>query len=155
MGPFWPSYEVGMMVRRPETLKKFAIWMSLALFFSIVPLLFREYYVHLLTKVLIMGLLALSFGLLLGYAGMLSFGQSAYYGIGAYACSLYLKKLSSTSFLLPVSVGVLISAFAALVIGFFCVKLTKVYFALLTLAFSQLIYAIIFKWYSFTGGDNS
>lgn len=140
----------GIVDRRP----KYSIWILVAAFLIFFPGFASEYYVHLLTKIFIMALLAISFNLLLGYAGMLSFGQSAYFSIGAYACSLYLKNVSSSSLFLPLLAAVILSGIAALIIGFFCVKLTRVYFALLTLAFSQLIYAVIHKWYSFTGGDN-
>lgn len=133
---------------------KILLQVSVVALLTILPIIIPEYYIHLSTRIFIMGLFALSFNLLLGYTGMLSFGQSAYFGIGAYACSLYLVKVSSTSFLLPLVGSVFLSGIAALVIGIFCVRLTKVYFALLTLAFSQMIYAIIHKWYSFTGGDN-
>jgi branched-chain amino acid transport system permease protein len=137
-----------------KTIRDLTLLGILFLFILFLPFILSEYYIQLVTKMFIMSLLALSFTLLLGYTGMLSFGQSAYYGLGAYACSLYLKKVSSSSLLLPIFGSVLLASAAALVIGIFCVRLTRVYFALLTLAFSQLVYAIIFKWYSFTGGDN-
>jgi branched-chain amino acid transport system permease protein len=136
------------------SVKQTGFWAMCFLFTSFLPLILNEYYIQLVTKMFILSLLALSFSLLLGYTGMLSFGQSAYYGLGAYACSLYLKKISASSIVLPIFGSVLVTSAAAFVIGIFCVRLTRVYFALLTLAFSQLVYAVIFKWYSFTGGDN-
>ncbi len=142
------------MVLKKIKWQNVGVWLIVIIAFYLVPRIFSEYYVQLTIKMLIMSLLSLSFTLLLGYTGMLSFGQSAYYAVGAYACSLYLKKVSSVSIFVPIVGSVLLSVAIALVIGFFCVKLTKTYFALLTLAFSQLIYAIVLKWYSFTGGDN-
>jgi branched-chain amino acid transport system permease protein len=99
-----------------------------------------------------MGLFAMSFNLLLGYTGLLPFGHAGFFGLGAYTLTLLIKKAS-----LPILLSFLLSLFIpilfALVIGFFCIQRMKVYFALLSLAFGQIIYTIIFKWYSFTGGD--
>lgn len=104
-------------------------------------------------EILIMALLATSFNLLFGYTGLLSFGQAAYFGIGAYVCGLMLMKISS-SFWLAILVGVIFATLSAFAIGFFCVRLTGIYFSMLTLAFGQMVYAIAFKWYDVTGGDN-
>lgn len=100
-----------------------------------------------------MALLAASFNLLFGYTGLLSFGQAAYFGIGAYVCGLMLMKISS-SFWLAILAGVVFATLSAITIGFFCVRLTGIYFSMLTLAFGQMVYAIVFKWYDVTGGDN-
>jgi len=119
---------------------------------ALVPLTGSRYYVFLLTDVLIFGLFAVSLNLLLGYTGLVSFGQAAYFGIGAYAYALLIKKAGLT-FGVAFALTGLSGAAAALIIGFFCVRLTKIYFAMLTLAFSQIVWAIIFKWNSLTGGD--
>jgi branched-chain amino acid transport system permease protein len=108
--------------------------------------------VFLLTDVLIFGLFAVSLNLLLGYTGLVSFGQAAYFGIGSYAYALLIKK-AGLVFGVAFALTGLSGAAAALIIGFFCVRLTKIYFAMLTLAFSQIVWAIIFKWNSLTGGD--
>jgi branched-chain amino acid transport system permease protein len=100
-----------------------------------------------------MALLAASFNLLFGYTGLLSFGQAAYFGIGAYVCGLILMNVSS-SIWLGILGGIVLSTFSAAAIGFFCVRLTGIYFSMLTLAFGQMVYAIAFKWYDVTGGDN-
>lgn len=118
----------------------------------LVPLSGSRFYVFLGTDILIFALFAVSLNLLLGYAGMVSFGQAAYFGIGAYACALLMKKASVVFPIAFVAAGVF-GAVAALIIGFFCVRLTKIYFAMLTLAFSQIVWAIVFKWNSLTGGD--
>ena len=119
---------------------------------ALVPLTGSRYYVFLLTDVLIFGLFAVSLNLLLGYTGLVSFGQAAYFGIGAYAYALLIKK-AGLAFGVAFALTGLSGAAAALIIGFFCVRLTKIYFAMLTLAFSQIVWAIIFKWNSLTGGD--
>jgi branched-chain amino acid transport system permease protein len=124
----------------------------LILLLALLPLSESRFYVFLGTDILIMGLFAVSLNLLLGYTGLVSFGQAAYFGVGAYTCALLMKK---ASIIFPISflAAAVFGAIAALIIGFFCVQLTKIYFAMLTLAFSQIVWAIAFKWNSLTGGD--
>lgn len=118
-----------------------------------LPLLIGEFWLHVAIEILILGLFAVSFNMIFGYMGQLSFGHAAYFGVGAYATGLLLVK---TSVPLPVCLAVsMVTAGAfALIIGYFCVRLTGIYFAILTMAFGQLLYYIIFQWYSFTGGDD-
>lgn len=118
----------------------------------LIPLSGSRFYVFLANDILIFGLFAVSLNLLLGYTGLVSFGQAAYFGTGAYACALLMKKYSVT-FPIAFTAAGIFGGVAALIIGFFCVRLTKIYFAMLTLAFSQIIWAIAFKWNSLTGGD--
>jgi len=120
---------------------------------ALVPLTESRYAVFLGTDILIHGLFAVSLNLLLGYTGLVSFGQAAYFGIGAYTCALLMKKAALNFALAFVAAGAF-GALSALVFGFFCVRLTKIYFAMLTLAFSQIVWVIAFKWNSLTGGDN-
>jgi branched-chain amino acid transport system permease protein len=119
---------------------------------ALLPLTESRFYIFLGTDILIMGLFAVSLNLLLGYTGLVSFGQAAYFGIGAYTCALLMKKASISFPIAFVAAGVA-GALGALVIGFFCIRLTKIYFSMLTLAFSQIVWAIVFKWNSLTGGD--
>jgi branched-chain amino acid transport system permease protein len=113
-----------------------------------------DYWTIFLTEVFIWSLFAVAFNLLMGYGGMISFGQAAYLGIGGYTAGLLLKNLPWMPFyggLIAAPIG---GALAALVIGYFCIRRTHIYFAILTLAFGHIIYLIAFKWYDFTGGDN-
>ena len=102
---------------------------------------------------LILALAACGLNLMMGYAGMVSFGPAGFYALGAYTTALILVN-TEISFILAFTAGPLFAALAAVIIGWFCVRLTQVYFALLTLAFSQIIHTIILGWYSFTRGDN-
>ena len=105
------------------------------------------------TEILAFVLFAASLHLLWGYGGMVSFGHAAYFGLGAYGAALGLVKAGlpmPAAFLL----GPLAAAAAAAVFGVFCVRLTSIYFAMLTLAFAQIAYTVVFQWYDFTGGDN-
>jgi branched-chain amino acid transport system permease protein len=119
----------------------------------VLPLIIGEYWIHIAVEILILGLFAVSFNMIFGYMGQLSFGHAAYFGVGAYVTGLLMVKTS-----VPLPVCLLLSMVAAglfaLIIGYFCVRLTGIYFAILTMAFGQLIYYIIFQWYSFTGGDD-
>jgi len=119
----------------------------------IVPLVAGRFYQFLLTQILIASLVAVAFNLLLGTTGLLSFGQMAFYGVGAYTFGLLVMKAGFGT-LPALLLSPVFAALAAGVIGFFCVRLTGVHFAMLTLAFGQLVYTVAFKWYGFTGGDN-
>jgi branched-chain amino acid transport system permease protein len=119
----------------------------------ILPLVVGEFWVHVAIEILILGLFAVSFNMIFGYMGQLSFGHAAYYGVGAYATGMLMVKASVP---LPIClvVSMIAAGICALIFGYFCVRLTGIYFAILTLAFGQLMYYIIFQWYSFTGGDD-
>lgn len=117
-----------------------------------VPWLGSRYDTFLATQIAISGLFAVSLNLLLGTTGLVSFGHVAYFGIGAYVCGI-LMKTYAVPFSLALPAAALGSAFASLVFGFFCVRLTRIYFAMLSLAFSQIVWAIAFKWNDVTGGD--
>jgi len=103
--------------------------------------------------VLALALVATSLHLLWGYGGMVSFGHAAYFGLGAYGAALGLTKAGlgmPAAFVL----GPVVAGLAAALFGAFCVRLTSIYFAMLTLAFAQIAYTVVFQWYGFTGGDN-
>jgi branched-chain amino acid transport system permease protein len=138
-----------------------AIWVfvaALVLFFWIPDLIlymeWADFWILFLTQVLIWSLFAVAFNLLMGYTGLISFGQAAYLGIGGYATGLLLKKIAGFPFAAGLLAAPIASALAALIIGYFCIRLSHVYFAMLTLAFAQIVYFTAFKWYGFTGGDN-
>jgi len=119
----------------------------------LVPLFTGRFYQYLLTQIFVASLMAIAFNLLLGTTGLLSFGQAAFFGVGAYTVGLLLTKGGFET--LPALVlAPVVTAVVAGVIGFFCVRLSGVHFAMLTLAFGQLIFAVVYKWYGLTGGDN-
>ena len=117
-----------------------------------VPWIGSRYNTFLAEQIAIDALFAVSLNLLLGTTGLVSFGHVAYFGIGAYVCGI-LMKTYGVPFVVALPAAALGSALSALVFGFFCVRLTRIYFAMLTLAFSQIIWAICFKWNDVTGGD--
>src|SRR5258708_4069960 len=105
------------------------------------------------TSALVLALWAISYNLMLGYAGMVSFAHAAYYGIGAYTVALLYQDLH-WSVLPGLALSPLVVGAAGLVTGFISLRAVRLYFSLLTLAISQVGYVIAFEWYSFTGGDN-
>jgi branched-chain amino acid transport system permease protein len=130
-------------------------------FFLLVPLLPGEFWTIVGTEILILGLFAMSFNLLYGYMGQISFGHAAFFGLGAYATAMLFTALKTPGgaigvpeFLLSLLVGPPMAALGALIVGFFCVRLTGIYFAMLSLAFGELLFYIVFSWYSFTKGDD-
>jgi branched-chain amino acid transport system permease protein len=112
---------------------------ALALF----PLTAGNYPVKLLQEILIWGIFAMSLDLLMGYAGMVSFGHSAFFGIGGYVAALALAK--SPGLISALVLPALAAGLAALVIGFFSIRVSGVYFIMLTLAFSQMFHAYTFQ----------
>ncbi|MFP7674613.1 branched-chain amino acid ABC transporter permease [Marivita sp. S0852] len=119
--------------------------------FAVVPVLFGEYGIFLGAEILIFILFALAFNLMLGHGGLVSFGHAAYFAIAAYGLAILLTTYS-WPLGLAFPAAVLMSTAVAVLVGYFCVRLTAIYFAMLTLAFSQLVWAIAFK-ADFTGGD--
>ncbi len=117
-----------------------------------VPALGSRYYTFLANDIAIWALFATSLNLLVGYTGLVSFGHAAYFGIGAYTTGILMKTLGAPFLLAFPAAGLLAGAFA-LLFGFFCVRLTRIYFAMLTLAFAQIVWAICFKWNEVTGGE--
>jgi branched-chain amino acid transport system permease protein len=105
------------------------------------------------TRVLVLGLGAMSVNFLLGFTGVLSFGHAAYFGLGAYGAGLALKFLTSST---PVSLvcGMLLGGLAGALLGALIVRRRGVYFAMVTIAFGQVFYYIAFQWSSLTGGDD-
>jgi branched-chain amino acid transport system permease protein len=119
----------------------------------LVPPLLPAFWVLVLVEVLVFALFAASLHLLMGTGGMVSFGHAVTFGLGAYGAAL-LVHWAQAPMLLAFAAGPLTAAVGAALIGFFCVRLTSIYFAMLTLAFCQIAYAIVHQWYDVTGGDN-
>ena len=119
----------------------------------VVPFVAKAYTVVILIDILVFALFAASLHFLMGPAGMVSFGHAAYFGLGAYGAALLVKKAG-----LPMEAallcGPLAAALGAAAFGWFCVRLSGVYLAMLTLAFAQIAWSVVFQWDQFTGGSN-
>ncbi|MCU0945755.1 MAG: ABC transporter permease, partial [Rubritepida sp.] len=118
-----------------------------------VPPLLGDFALIVFTEIAIMVLFAASLHFIMGPGGMASFGHAAYFGIGAYGAALLVKHFGA-----PMEMGLLAAPFAAglagFVFGWFCVRLSGVYAAMLTLAFAQIAWSAAFQWVELTGGDN-
>ena len=138
---------------RPGSLIDRAPWALLILALALtVPWLGSRFYTFVATEIAILALLATSLNLLLGTTGLVSFGHAAYFGVGAYTCAILMKSHGVPFGFAFLAAGFMAAMFA-LVFGFFCVRLTKIYFAMLTLAFAQIVWAVCFKWNAVTGGE--
>jgi len=128
-----------------------AMWLLLALAPFWMP--FVGGYTALGTRVLVLGLAAMSVNFLLGFTGVLSFGHAAWFGLGAYGCGLSLKFLALST-PLGLAMGTLLGGLAGAAHGALMVHRRGVYFAMVTIAFGQVFYYIAFQWSSLTGGDD-
>lgn len=118
------------------------------------PYIVGKFHVYLMTEIIIFSILCVSFYLLLGHTGLLSFGHAAYFGLGAYCTILLLVHFPHISFFLTILAGGILSLLGGFIIGLMLLRLTRIYFALATVAFGQMIWAIAWKWRSMTGGDD-
>jgi branched-chain amino acid transport system permease protein len=121
---------------------------------AILPGVIPPYQTVLLSYGLVFAIAALGFNLLLGYTGLLSFGHSAYFGMGAYAVAMMVKYFKVSSMELFVVAGVVAAAAVAALFGFFCVRYTRIFFGILTLALSQVLWSLAFKFFWVTGGTD-
>ncbi|HEY5724734.1 MAG TPA: branched-chain amino acid ABC transporter permease [Methylomirabilota bacterium] len=120
----------------------------------VIPFVATPYQTVLLSYGLIYAIAALGFNLLLGYTGLLSFGHCAYFGVGAYAVAFMVKYFKWSSMELFVLGGMLASAFVSLIFGFLCVRYTRIFFGILTMALSQVLWSLAIKFFWFTGGSD-
>ena len=126
---------------------------AVALALAVVPLASGGYALVLLTDILLFALFAVSLHFITGPAGLLSFGHAAYFGLGAYGAGLLLLK-AGAPMAAALAAAPLVAALAALAFGWFCVRLQGVYLAMLTLAFAQITWSVVYQWDAFTGGSN-
>jgi branched-chain amino acid transport system permease protein len=110
-------------------------------------------YTELASRILVMGLAAMSLNFLLGFTGVLSFGHAAYFGLGAYGAAMAIKYLDAGT-IPAIALGMLVATLAAMIIGALIVRRRGVYFAMVTIAFGQVFYFLAFRWNSLTGGDD-
>lgn len=119
----------------------------------VFPLVAPTFYVYALALILVTGLLAMSLNLVLGYGGIYQFHHGVFYGVGAYGLALAVTA-GGWSPWLGFAVGPFAAAAAGLLIGWFCVRLTRLYFGMLQISLGSLVWTIALRWYPVTGGDN-
>jgi branched-chain amino acid transport system permease protein len=137
------------------SVKKTLIWaVPIAVFLLVLPQVVDPYQSILLAYGLVMAIAVLGFNLLLGYTGLLSFGHSAYFGVGAYAVAFMVKYLHVQSMELFVLGAIVASVLVTALFGYVCVRYTKIFFSILTLALSQVLWSLAFKFFWVTGGTD-
>jgi branched-chain amino acid transport system permease protein len=129
------------------------IFAVVAFLLAAAPLGLPVFAVTLLTEALILGLLAMSLDLMVGYTRLVSFGHAAAYGLGAYACG-YLALKTTMPLPFAVLAAALLAGVVAIGVAWVCTMATGISFSMLTLAFAQLLYALAFKWTSVTGASD-
>ena len=134
---------------------KILVWaVPIAALLAVVPYVVDPYQAILLGYGLVMAIAVLGFNLLLGYTGLLSFGHSAYFGVGAYAVAFMVKYLHTQSMELFLLGAIAASVLVTTVFGYVCVRYTRIFFSILTLALSQVLWSLAFKFFWVTGGTD-
>src|SRR5499425_3002618 len=134
-----------------------AYWTGFAvivILLAAAPLVLPEFWRRFVTEILIWGLLAMSSDILIGYTGMVSFGHSAFFGLGMYGAAAALLTTRPPSLWLALLYGLIAAAAVAAFVAYFSTRLRDIYFAITTLIFSQIFYIVIFTWTEVTGGEN-
>jgi len=142
-------------MERGTALRQTVLLLVLFVGFALVPVLSTsKYHMLLAGHILLWGLFAVAFNMLWGVTGMLSFGQALYYGLGAYSVGLMAKHVGAGWFLPGLVFGLLGAVVLSVAVGLLIIRVSGVFFTVLTLAFGQLAWQITFRWYNFTGGDD-
>jgi branched-chain amino acid transport system permease protein len=128
--------------------------MAILVGLALLPAVVDPYQTVLITYGLIMAIAALGFNLLLGYTGLLSFGHSAYFGTGAYTVAFIVRDLGAQSMELCIIGGLVGTVLVSALFGFVCVRHTRIFFGILTLALSQVLWSLAFKFFWVTGGTD-
>ena len=143
-----------MMATRPGSR---SYWLSFGVvlaLLAVAPLVLQEFWRRFVTEILIWGLLAMSLDILIGYTGMVSFGHSAFFGLGMYGAAAALLTVRPPNLWLAILYGLVGAGILSVCVAYFSTRLRDIYFAITTLVFAQIFYVIIFTWTEVTGGEN-
>jgi branched-chain amino acid transport system permease protein len=138
----------------PATKRLIVVAILILVALAVLPHVVDTYQTQLLIYGLLFAVAALGFNLLLGYTGLLSFGHSAYFGTGAYTVAFIVRDLGVQSMELCILGGLLGTLFVSALFGFVCVRHTRIFFGILTLALSQVLWSLAFKFFWVTGGTD-
>jgi len=151
------------MVEENVVLKKvlspgYKIWVYAAIILlvflpAIASLSVSRFYIYLTSVILLYGLAATSCNLAIGYGGIYQFHHAVFYGAGAYGAALAITRMDISPWIAFIC-GPLVSALLALIMGLICIRLSKLYFGMLQISLGSLVWAVVYRWYSFTGGDD-
>ncbi len=133
--------------------RKSIILLGIAAVLALLPFSVPRFYTYLTALIVTTGLLSTSLNFALGFGGIFQFHHGVFYGVGAYAAAVMIAKLGYNPWL-AFMVGPLVAAALSFFIGIICVRLSKLYYGMLQISLGSLVWAIVFRWYSFTGGDD-
>lgn len=139
---------------RPSMQSRLAVASPVVVLLVLLPWILPPYHTILLAYGLAFAVAALGFNLLLGYSGLLSFGHSAYFGVGAYAVAFLVKYFKIDSMEIHLAGGILATAAVSALFGLVCVRYTRIFFAMLTMALSQVLWSLAMKFYWVSGGSD-
>jgi len=136
--------------------RSFYLWVGIAL--GVLGILFPhvlpKFQLRMVTEIVIVALLVMTWKMMLNEAGLFSFGHAVYFGLGAYASVLGWLHINGLSLMSGILLGGLVAGVVGFILSAFLVRMSGTYYALLTLAFNQLVWAIVWKWRDVTGGDD-
>ncbi len=144
----WPATRAGLRAG-----KQLVVPLLVLIGLVVFPLISPSYIQSLAVEVLLFAIFAMSLDLLLGYAGLVSFGHAAFFGLGGYVLA-YVARGATANLLVTVPLVLVVTALGAAVIGFFALRTTGIYFLMLTLAFAQMLFGLAVKWTPVTGGSD-
>lgn len=136
--------------------RSFYLWVGIALgaLGILFPHVLPRFQLRMVTEIVIVALLVMTWKMMLNEAGLFSFGHAVYFGLGAYASVLGWLHIKGLSLMSGILLGGLVAGVVGFILSAFLVRMSGTYYALLTLAFNQLIWAIVWKWRDITGGDD-
>jgi len=135
-------------------IRKLGPYIGFVLALAVMAPFLPAYYLSMVTKIVIFAIFAISLDLILGYTGLISLGHAAYLGIAGYTIGILMIRLGIDSFWILMPSALALSAVVAAFIGYIALRVSGVYFLLITLAFGQLFYVVAVKWRSVTGGSD-
>jgi branched-chain amino acid transport system permease protein len=130
------------------------VWLLCLALLAVLPWILPPYQLRLVTEALIFSLYAVSYNLLLGYGGLLSFGHAMFFGVGAFATAVAINSIEGIPLFAAMAIATGLTTLVGLVVGLLLLRVSGTPFALLTLAFNALFFAIAVKWHTVTGGDD-
>ncbi len=133
--------------------KTIIILLIVALFLASAPFCLPRFYVYLMALIVTTGLLSTSLNFALGFGGIYQLHHAVFYGVGAYGAAVAITKLGVNPWLSFI-IGPLVSAALSVAMGVICVRLSKLYFGMLQISLGSLVWAVVYRWYGFTGGDD-
>lgn len=144
---------ISRVTSEPASASGFRALLVILAAMAALPFFASAYTLTLMVPFFALAIALLGFNLLFGYTGLLSFGHAMFLGIGAYTAAVMTSKLGVQSFELILLVSVVAAVLVAVPVGFLCVRYTRIFFGMLTLAFGMLFHSVLYKFYGLTGGD--